>query len=128
MRRLWIPVFALLSLALASPAAAQGEVQRDVGGVQLKAEIPFQFVVKGETFPAGTYLVESATETADSPVLTIQRVGESSQGELRFVSVVTSPAAPADSGEPKLAFEQVGGLYFLDSVIPAHGMARDVRR
>lgn len=125
MKRVVITAAAALTLAVAAPAAP-ALAQAYEGGIHLKAEIPFEFVVNGETFPPGTYLVETPSDTVDSPVLTIQRHEDGEVEDLTFIDVLTVPAGESERG-PRLEFERVGGLNFLDEVVPLHGKTRDVR-
>jgi hypothetical protein len=112
-----------VALALMGGAAlAQGPP-----GLSLKVDVPFEFLVGGETLPPGSYKVETLQPHADAPVLTIQRTKPNEAGELRFVNVMTVPAGEADAAEsPKLILERVGDLNFLEKVVPDTGTVRGI--
>jgi hypothetical protein len=124
MRRLVTTTIAALALCAAAPPTASAQAMQ--GGIHLEAEIPFEFVVGGETFPPGSYLVETPGDTRGTPTLTIQRYEDGEIADLRFVDVVTIPAGDAEGG-PLLRFQRVGDLNFLDEVVPRQRKARDVR-
>jgi len=112
-----------LVFLLATTAAAQGTL----GSEGLQAEIPFAFVVDGQTMPAGTYSIEIGPGKDSAPVLAIQ-TERSSGDEMRFKKVMTL-AQPGDiaEGQPRLVFKQVGDMYFLEKVVPNTGTAKVVR-
>jgi hypothetical protein len=121
--------FILSTLVVATALALTGGVALAQGppGLNLRAEVPFEFIVDGRTFPPGSYEVETLRPDADAPVLTIQRATADESGELRFVNVMTVPAGKADAAEsPKLVFERVGDLNFLEKVVPDTGTVREI--
>lgn len=69
--------------------------------------VPFEFVARGKTLPAGTYSV--ARVSPDSPLLNI-RGYDGGSFLLPFVSDGSTV------GQAKLSFEHVGGTYFLSEV------------
>jgi hypothetical protein len=94
----------------------------------LVAEVPFEFVVNGQTFEPGTYEVDIGTGIADAPVLAIQTVTQDDE-ELRFKKVLTSTTIPVDQaeGQPRLVFKKVGDMFFLEKVVPRTGAVQEVR-
>jgi hypothetical protein len=95
----------------------------------LVANIPFAFIVDGETLPPGEYEIEVGPGHAQ-PVLTIQSAEPMGQdNEYRFVAVLTTPGdLSAVSGKPRLVFTKVGNHNFLAKVNPRDGTAvRKVR-
>jgi hypothetical protein len=73
----------------------------------IKANIPFDFVVGSEIFPAGHYSVALI-----GPVLLELR---DSEGRA-LTSVLTHPVALAKAGKPKLRFDSEGGEHVLSQV------------
>ena len=74
----------------------------------IKANIPFDFVVGSEIFPAGHYSVALI-----GPVLLELR---DSQGHALINVLTQSVQAPATPGQPKLRFKQEGGQIVLTQV------------
>src|SRR5262245_32956422 len=76
-----------------------------------EVEVPFPFVVTGQTFPAGQYMVE---EQGDGSSLLLR--GEKGNHAATFLR--TTPASRPDpaSTEPGLTFTQVENQYQLSSV------------
>jgi hypothetical protein len=74
----------------------------------IKANIPFDFVVGGETFPAGRYSVALI-----GPVLLELR---DSEGRALTNVLTHSVQASAEPARPKLRFESEGGLHVLTQV------------
>lgn len=90
---------------------------------QLVVKVPYEFVVAGKTLPAGTYR--------------INRVSDSSVGELALVNVEKHAGVLLNAGEwqdaranePKLQFQQIAGQHFLSSIQTAeHVFAIPVSR
>jgi hypothetical protein len=76
---------------------------QDTEGVRVK--VPFEFVARGTTLPAGTYTVGRLSVDAYSGIEI------SGRGNGAFVLPIAVDGTPAE--QPKLIFEQVGGKYFL---------------
>ena len=74
----------------------------------IKANIPFDFVVGNEIFPAGHYSVALV-----GPVLLELR---DSQGRALINVLTQSVQAPATPGQPKLRFDNEGGQIVLTQV------------
>ena len=74
----------------------------------IKANIPFDFVVGSEIFPAGHYSVALI-----GPVLLELR---DSQGRVLINVLTQSVQAPATPGQPKLRFDKEGGQIVLTQV------------
>jgi len=103
MKRHVLVVFGLMTLlALGTSAFAQT--------IQMKANIPFDFVVGNKALPAGEYVVKSAG--ISSQALVIQNVS-SKQIATMLANEVESLQPSAGS---KLVFHQYGGDYFLREV------------
>jgi hypothetical protein len=94
-------------LALCTVTKAEG---RDA----IKLTVPFEFVVDGETLPAGTY--------------TLSRLGDDKFGGLIlrnettrtsiFVHPIETENAPSD--KPQVSFERVGEQHFLSEIQTSH--------
>lgn len=98
MKFLKFSLFIALLAAACLPAAAQTE--------QLRLNIPFDFIVKGQTLPAGQYIAKRMGNIDDS-VWTIQ----SAQGSAMFL---TNPVeSPNVAHNPSLIFLQTGTQYSL---------------
>ena len=88
-----------LSLLLAASANAQS---------MLKVTVPFEFIVDGQTLPAGDYMIGGLS----APTLAIQSAD-------RNVNVMSLPHACESlniSETSKLVFHQYGGQYFLSQI------------
>jgi hypothetical protein len=88
-----------LSLLLAASANAQ---------TMLKVTVPFEFIVDGQTLPAGDYTIGGVS----APTLAIQSAD-------RNVNVMSLPHACESLNIPetsKLVFHQYGGQYFLSQI------------
>jgi len=77
---------------------------------ELKANVPFDFIVNGSTFPAGEYSFRSVDTLGK--VLSIRSVNSQTQGMI--VSSDTRSSAP--SQQAKLVFHRYGNQYFLAEV------------
>jgi len=89
-------------------AAGAGAARAEI----VQAKVPFDFVVRGETFPAGNYLLE---RDIDQPEVLFIR--PAAGGHPRVV-VFTEPAGDRDpAGEQSaLRFSRHGSQYWLDDV------------
>jgi len=92
----------ILALVLTTVAAASGQNNPAV----LKADIPFQFVVAGQTLPAGRYVVSRQGEITICIANSKQRV---------FVLTHDVDGTPQPSAG-KLVFYRYGDMYFLAQV------------
>jgi hypothetical protein len=92
---------AVLAVAMALPVSAQ------MAQIQLRASVPFDFVVAGQTMPAGDYLVR----TDGVGVLVVQNV---SSGAGSFIQ--SNPDGPGTRGQASLTFHRYGSDYFLANI------------
>jgi hypothetical protein len=76
----------------------------------IKLTVPFEFIVDGQTLPAGTY---SLSRVADDKL-----GGLILRNETARTSVFVHPAEVADasSDKPEVSFERVGEVYFLNKI------------
>ena len=86
----------------------------------IKANIPFDFVVGSEIFPAGHYSVALI-----GPVLLELR---DSQGHALINVLTQSVQAPATPGQPKLRFDKEGGQIVLTQVWQGDEIGQQVLR
>jgi hypothetical protein len=77
----------------------------------VKADIPFDFVVRGKLLPAGEY---SIMQDSGSPAISVRNA---STGESSFA--LTGWVAKAEYDETKLVFHLAGDRYYLASVVSA---------
>jgi hypothetical protein len=92
-------LLALTVLLLATAAQAQT--------TNVKASIPFDFVVGDHAYPAGEYTVKSLPQSSDA--IRIDNADESEKG--MTLSNACSKAQPAEG--TTLVFQRLGGNYFL---------------
>ena len=81
--------------------------------MNLKADIPFEFVVGSRTLPAGAYDVKHA-----AGVLTLRKEGEVPTSVMALSQAAHRPAAEKPA---TLIFNRYGNDYFLSRVWPAYG-------
>jgi hypothetical protein len=113
MKFLKFSLFIALLAAACLPAAAQTQ--------QLRLNIPFDFIVKGQTLPAGQYIAKRMGSIDDS-VWTIQ----SAQGSAMFL---TNPVeSPNVAHNPSLIFLQTGTQYSLVQVWDGAHFGRELMR
>lgn len=98
----------LLSLLLIGSAGAQEP------GTRIRAQIPFDFTVKGKTLPAGVYDI---TRVMDEPITLLVRNIHEKKDE---VVVETAPKLERKiSNRDELIFNRYGDTYFLSDVFTA---------
>jgi hypothetical protein len=98
----------LLALIIAVPARAQ------MPGTTIRASIPFDFIVRGRTFPAGKYEVMRLTDSPD--VLELRNVNEN-RDHAAFETEPFQENRIANRSE--LIFNRYGNSYFLSEVVAA---------
>ena len=77
----------------------------------IRIVIPFEFIIKGETLPAGVYIVKRvASEKPETLLLS------SADGGSRVYILTKSVQANTRSSGSKLVFQQYGDQYFLSQV------------
>ena len=113
MKFLKFSLFIALLVAACLPAAAQTE--------QLRLNIPFDFIVKGKTLPAGQYIVKRLG-TIDDSVWTLQ----SEQAAAMFL---TYPVESRNvSHSPSLTFLRTGDQYSLLQIWDGQHFGRELLR
>ena len=93
----------LICLVMLMVAAA---LAQQTSSYTLSAKIPFPFIVRGETMPAGDYLVQVPDPTV-GPMMIRQQAGK------RAEFVIQIPLAEKAKGNAQLTFHRVGDAYFL---------------
>lgn len=117
---IYLAIFALMLTFGWAPAEAFGPQQE-----RLKAQVPFDFMVQGETLEAGPYVVWA--DDAENPrVMYIEQ-----EGTDESVAFITMPVPNTwdwdEERRAHLKFQQFGDTVFLDAVyVPAHSVARRV--
>lgn len=97
--------FALFALGLVL-AAASAQAQT----IQVKAAVPFNFIVKAATLPAGDYMIQSLS--VGGSALAIRSLDQ----EAQTVVLANSCASLDPSDKTKLVFRRYGGEYFLAEI------------
>lgn len=101
-------IVGLLALSLAATAQAQ------MPGVPVRATIPFDFIVRGKTLPAGNYEIERVTEAPSG--LLLRNVNNRHE----HIVFETEPIEGRRiSNHNVLVFNRYGGEYFLSEVVTA---------
>ena len=96
----------LLALMIAVPAHAQ------MPGTTIRATIPFDFIVRGKTLPAGNYEIKRFSDSPDG--LIIRNVNDNSD----HVMFETEPVETSRiSSNTEIVFHQYGDSYFLSEVL-----------
>ena len=97
-------------LALSSAATAHAQMP----GVPVRATIPFDFMVRGKTLPAGTYEIERVTEEPSGLLL------RNINNKHEHIVFETEPIEGRRiSGHNKLVFNVYNGEYFLSEIVTA---------
>jgi hypothetical protein len=100
-RNLWLVAAALVLLGTMTASAQKTEV---------KANVPFDFIVNGSTFPAGEYIFQSVD--VSGKVFSIHAVNSKSQGMINSSDKQSS----GPTQQTKLVFHRYGNQYFLAEV------------
>jgi len=98
----------LLALSLVASAQAQ------MPGVPIRASIPFDFMVRGKTLPAGNYEIERVTE--DPSGLVLRNVNNKHEHIVFETEPMQGKRIP---GHNVLVFNRYGDDYFLSEVVTA---------
>ena len=106
MKNLLLIVVASSFVAIAGGTLAQAQVVDTVA-----ADIPFGFMVRGTTLPAGEYTIRRLASVNPS-VMEIR----SADGKERLIFLVESVQANKESDQTKLIFDRVGDRYFLSEI------------
>ena len=114
MNRLRSALLGLGLLLVASAAQAQTNV---------KADIPFDFVVGNQSMPAGEYTV--AAQAFGSPAVLIREAN----GKAAVVSITNACVSSNPSDKTKLVFHRLAGQYFLSQIwTEGNSSGRELRR
>jgi hypothetical protein len=98
----------LLGLMIAVPVQAQ------LPGARIRAAIPFDFIVRGKTLPAGNYEIERINNSPDG--LMVRNVNEK-RDEAVFETEPVEPRQVPNRSE--IIFHRYGDTYFLSEVLTA---------
>jgi hypothetical protein len=105
--------FMLAAAVLFIGGVSAANAQLVTGGV-IKAKIPNAFVLRDETFPAGTYTIERTPSIVDSPSLMVLR-GEKTA--VIFDTMFKESATVAEN--TALVFDNVDGVDYLSKIVIA---------
>ena len=101
---LWVlPLFAITSYAQNSKYSA------------LTVQVPFEFVVGNQTFPAGIYRFQSLLNSVPSQASVDVLEVRSTVGRL-YSAIVTDVVGSSEPSHPRLEFIRIGGRAFLSEV------------
>jgi hypothetical protein len=100
-----LTVVCLLGLSAAAKADIRG---------QIRVTLPFEFVVDGETLPAGTYTLSTFSDDKFDGLILSSRNHRTSL----FVHPVEIEGASAD--KPQVSFQRVGEQLFLTRIQTSH--------
>ena len=89
----------------------------------LEAKVPFDFVVNGQPFPAGTYLIQR--DDVSASILLIR--GEGRNHATAFVSTIPDGGHDPAGSQPVLTFKRLENRYRLTSVWQSADRGWDVR-
>ena len=103
-----LAVGCLLALIVAAPARAQ------LPGTTIRANIPFDFIIRGKTMPAGKYEVMRLTDSPE--VLEIRNVNDK-RDHAAFETEAFTASDIANRSE--LVFNRYNDTYFLSEVVTA---------
>ncbi len=95
---------AALAVVLAAPVSAQ------MAQIQLRASVPFDFVVGGQTMPAGDYLVRTVSNFG------VLELRNESSGATPVLAMSDAANGSLQEGGAFLAFHRYGGDYFLTKI------------
>lgn len=98
----------LLALSLVASAQAQ------MPGVPIRASIPFDFMVRGKTLPAGNYEIERVMDDASS--LLLRNVNNKHENVVFETESMQGKRIPRHN---VLVFNRYGDDYFLSEVVTA---------
>lgn len=108
MRKNYLPMLVAVIGIAGSGFAAKAARAQAVD--QVVANVPYQFVVDGKTFPAGSYRVSRVSDLDDRELLL--RNVDTNESALIDPTVVESNA----TNQSNLSFEHVGGEYLLNKI------------
>jgi hypothetical protein len=84
-------------------------------GTLIKANIPFSFVVRDKTLPAGDYLIKRTDDGADAT--TVLELTSADKGRHESIVFETNPVeVGTPPKESDLVFDKVGDTYFLSEI------------
>ena len=120
-------LFGAAVLLIGIPAFAQ------MPGAELHANVPFDFIVRGKTFPAGRYDIRRINDQPDGLVI------ENSRDRREHTMFETEPIGGTRSpSHAELIFHRYGNTYFLAQIwsgedydgraLPPSHQERDLRR
>jgi hypothetical protein len=94
--------FVLVAAALLFASTAQAQA------LNVKADIPFDFVVGNTLYSAGTYTIGPATQSSNALIL--------DGGDGRTIVMPNRCSSTLPSKATKLVFERMSGTYFLSQI------------
>ena len=100
---------AVAVLVLGGISAANAQL---ANGSAIKIAVPSSFVLRGETFMAGTYTIERTASTADSSSLLVLR----GEGETMVFDTIVGRSHEA-AENTQLVFETIGGTNYLSAIV-----------
>lgn len=106
MKKQFIKLFAILGCLMLFVAMSQAKI---ADGVEF--EVPFSFIVKEKTYPAGKYSIERLNGSNPN-LLTLKN----DAGNVKTILLTQSVNSKNPSGQAVLSFKREGENYFLQSL------------
>lgn len=110
-------VFSVMATCCSLALVAAATVHAQMPGTALRAAIPFDFSVRGKTFPAGEYEIRRITDEPDGLVIS----GVNNHENEVFETEPTGSSKTPNRGE--IVFHRYGDSYFLFEVFGGSGQA-----
>lgn len=110
-------ILAAAFLFIGGVSAANAQL---ANGSVVKVNVSSSFVLRDETFPAGTYTIERTPSTADSPSLLVLR----GEGETIVFDTIIARSNDA-AANTQLVFDTVGGTNYLAAIVIKGQTARN---
>jgi hypothetical protein len=109
-------VFSVMGASCLLALFAAANVQAQLPGTALRATIPFDFRVRGKTFPAGEYEINRFSDAPDGLV-----VSSINRNHERAIFETEPVVAKRRAGKSEIVFHKYGDRYFLAEVFAGGG-------
>ena len=106
--------FSVIAMGCLLTLSLVGSVQAQLPGAEIRAQIPFDFTVRGKTLPAGEYAI---SRIGDEPSgLLIRKIGDKHENIVFETQPESARRIPRRN---VLVFNKYGASYFLEEVVTA---------
>ena len=107
-------LFSVLAIGTVLTLLVAGSARAQLPGTTIRASIPFDFIVRGRTLPAGKYEISRVNdESIDLLIRSVDHKAEHAMFETEPVYVGST------SGKDVLVFHRYGDSYYLSEVVTA---------